>query len=83
VVGTSVKYAPVHQFGATILPKRKKMLAVPYGGSAAGAKPTGIILLRKAVIPPRPFMPIRANQADLPAAWANSALNAMAKALEL
>lgn len=83
VIGTNVNYAPVHQFGATILPKRKKMLAVPYGGSAGGQNPTGIILLRKAVIPPRRFMPIRNGQVDLPPAWANSALNAMAKALEL
>lgn len=83
VIGTNVKYAPVHQFGATILPKRAKMLAVPYGGSAAGRAPTGIIMLRKAVIPPRRFMPIQNGQVDLPPAWANSALNAMAKALDL
>jgi phage gpG-like protein len=83
VIGTNLKYAPVHQFGATILPKRKKYLAVPVGGSAGGAAPTAMILLRKAVIPARRFMPINNGQVELPPAWANSALNAMAKALEL
>lgn len=75
VVGTNVAYAPVHQFGAAIVPRRARFLAVP--------TPTGLVFLRQVTIPARPFMPIRQNRVDLPGAWATSGLDAMAKALGL
>ena len=76
VVGTNVRYARTHQFGATILPKNAKFLAAPVGGG-------GIHFLKKAVIPSRPFMPLVAGGVQLPPAWARSALNAMAKSMGL
>ena len=39
VVGSSRVYAAVHQFGATIRPKRGKFLALPLPGVARGARP--------------------------------------------
>lgn len=77
VIGTNVRYARTHQFGATILPKAAKRLAVPVPGA-------GIIFMKKAVIPSRPFLPITAGgQAQLPGPWAQSALSALAKAMGL
>lgn len=67
----------VHQFGATITPKNGKFLR----WSPAGAK--GFVFAEQVTIPARPFMPIRPNGAvDLPPAWAKSAIQAMARALE-
>lgn len=76
VVGTNVRYAAVHQFGATILPKNAKFLAAPVGGG-------GIHFLKKAVVPSRPFLPLVAGGVQLPPAWARSALTAMAKSMGL
>lgn len=76
VIGTNVRYARTHQFGATILPVKAKRLAVPLAGG-------GSAFLKKATIPSRPFMPIVAGQVQLPAPWARSALQAMAKSMGL
>lgn len=63
-VGTNAKYAPVHQFGATITPKNKPRLAF----KGPGGK---LIFAKKVVIPARPFMPLRKDsQVALPADWA-------------
>ena len=75
VVGTNVRYAAVHQFGATILPKNANHLAVPVGG--------GLHFLKMATIPSRPFLPLVAGSVQLPPAWARSALGAMAKSMGL
>ena len=93
LVGTNLTYSHdgktwsagrVHQFGATVLPVKAKMLRVPFGGSVGGAKPKGFLFLEKAVIPARPFMPLnKAGNVDLPESWKVSALNAMAAVLEL
>lgn len=76
VVGTNVRYAATHQFGATIFPKNAEHLAA---GTAGG----GVAFLKKAVIPSRPFMPLVAGAVQLPPAWARSALTAMAKSMGL
>lgn len=93
LIGTNLTYhwdgrthsaGMIHQFGATVRPRKAKMLRVPFGGTVAGGKPKGVIYLKQAIIPPRPFMPITpSGDAELPQAWAVSALDAMAKALEL
>lgn len=69
-VGTNLKnegvnYPAVHQFGATIVPKKK-------GGMLAFPGANGNIIFSKGVtIPKRSFMPIRSPgaQAALPPAW--------------
>lgn len=48
--GTNVIYAPTHQHGATIKPKRAKVLAFTIGGKAVFAK--------EVTIPARPFLGI-------------------------
>jgi phage virion morphogenesis protein len=78
VVGTNVRYARTHQYGATILPKNGDVLAFPI--KAAGG---GMAFLKSAKIPARPFMPLSGNQVNLPQAWARSGLKAMAKAMGL
>ena len=63
-VGTNVKYAPVHQFGATIVPKNKPRLVF----KGPGGK---LIFAKKVTIPARPFRPLRRDaQVALPPAWA-------------
>jgi len=58
-VGTNLKYAHVHQFGAEIKPVKAKMLVfTPRGFSHP-------IFAKKVTIPARPFLP----QGDLPATW--------------
>lgn len=49
IVGTNVKYAAIHEFGGTILPKNKKMLSwkLPDGKWA---------FAKKVVMPARPFL---------------------------
>lgn len=75
-VGTNVRYARVHQYGATIVPKTSSYLAFPVTGG-------GFAFLKEARIPARPFMPMQRGRVDLPPAWAKSALSAMAKAMGL
>ncbi|WP_419832134.1 phage virion morphogenesis protein [Endozoicomonas atrinae] len=57
-VGTNVKYAAVHNFGATIRPKKAKMLAFP-------GKNGKTIFAKKVVIPARPFLGIEQRQINL------------------
>lgn len=61
IIGTNVIYAPTHEFGAIIRPKKGKYLAIPFGPKAftpAGvARGTGGIRLVKQVrIPKRSFL---------------------------
>jgi phage gpG-like protein len=53
-VGTNVSYAAVHQFGATIRPKKA-------GGRLVFSGPGGMIFARQVKIPARPFMPLDAS----------------------
>jgi len=84
VVGTNLIYAPIHQFGGVIFPKKGKYLAFPRRGSAAGAKASGLILAKSVTIPARRFLPLTGSgQVQLPAEWAASGLAAMYQALKL
>lgn len=57
-VGTNVRYAAVHQFGAVILPRKAKALRFKAGGRWRSVK--------RAVIPARPFLGIDADdRADI------------------
>jgi phage gpG-like protein len=47
-IGSPLKYAPVHEYGATITPKNAKMLVFEIGGQKVFAK--------KVTIPARPFL---------------------------
>jgi phage virion morphogenesis protein len=77
LVGTNVRYAATHQFGAQIKPKNAARLAIPMKGG-------GLIMSKGVTIPARPFMPMTAGgQVQLPPAWAKSALNALAKSMGL
>jgi phage gpG-like protein len=81
VVGTNLKYAPLHQFGGTILPKNAPFLAFK---SMKGTPGETMIFARKVKIPARPFFPLdRAGNIALPPLWAKSALAEMAKALKV
>ena len=53
-IGTNVLYAPVHQSGAVIKPKRGKFLVFP--------GPQGPIFARKVTIPARPFIGLTERQ---------------------
>jgi len=53
LVGATMEYAAVHQFGATITPKTAKALAVP-----------GYGMLRKVAIPARPYLGVSQNDAS-------------------
>lgn len=76
VIGTNRVGARVHQFGATIVPVRAKVLAFP--------GPGGMIFAKRVVVPARPFMPINpAGDMALPPSWAEAGLKAMAKELGL
>lgn len=75
----------IHQFGAVVTPTAGP--GQTYRGRLLGPIPTaskGFVFLRRAVIPARPFMPMDpSGRVNLPPSWAQSALQAMAKALEL
>ncbi len=58
VIGTNVKYAPVHQFGAVIKPVKKQVLAFPDGRG-------GTAFARQVTIPARPFIGIEERQINL------------------
>lgn len=75
-VGTNLKYAPVHQFGATIVPKKASRLVFPI-------KATGGVAFAKSVtIPKRPFMPLdNSGQIDLPAPWQQDVVLALRRHL--
>lgn len=75
-IGTNLRQAPVHQFGAVITPKKASHLVFP--------GPGGLIFAKEVTIPSRPFMPLtRANDVRLPPAWAEAGLVAMRRALKL
>lgn len=52
-IGTRTFYGRVHQYGATILPKRAKLLRVPVGRG----KKRRYVFLKRAVIPARRMVP--------------------------
>jgi len=63
-VGTNVKHARVHQFGATIVPVKAKHLVFP--------GPNGrMIFAKEVVVPARPFMPLKRDSrvVSLPPSW--------------
>lgn len=69
VVSTNVKYSKVHQFGATIVPIRKKILAFEINGRKIFAK--------KVKIKARPFFPITKNgNVQWPPFWKEKAIKA-------
>ena len=76
-IGTSRVGARVHQFGATIVPVRAKMLRF----FAKGSK---VPIFRKSVtIPARPFFPLDAGgNMQLPGAWQKSFLDVVRQRLE-
>lgn len=76
-VGTNVRYAPTHQFGATIVPKNKPRLA--FKG------PNGtVIFAKRVVVPARPFMPLRkfGGPPVLPPEWSVAASAAIRSYLD-
>lgn len=69
-IGTNQKYARVHQFGATITPKRGRYLVFP--------GPAGLpIFAKKVVIPRRSFLPVRnfGGPVVLPPSWSTGVVN--------
>lgn len=56
-------YAPTHQFGATIRPKRAKFLTIPVDPGARYVRKGKWIFAREVRIPARPFFP---NSPDIP-----------------
>lgn len=69
-VGTNLKYAAVHQFGAVITPKNKKRLVFEVRGIK--------IFARKVTIPARPFMPIGK---PLPESWEQGVKDTITRAI--
>lgn len=77
-VGTNLIYAPTHQFGATIEPKKAKRLVFP--------GPSGkLIFAKKVVVPARPFLPLRRAGATvaLPPGWSLDVVRAIKSYLKL
>lgn len=71
-IGTNVKHAAVHQFGATIVPRNARRLVFP--------GPNGrMIFAKKVTIPARPFMPLKKNSTvvALPPAWSADVTRAL------
>lgn len=71
-IGTNLRQAPVHQFGAVIKPNTAKRLVFP--------GPNGrLIFAKKVTIPARPFFPIRegSNVVALPPAWSVAVVGAL------
>ena len=70
-IGTNLIYAPVHQFGATIVPVKAKRLVFP--------GPNGkLIFAKKVTIPARPFMPIKGSGVvELPPDWSKAVTAAL------
>jgi phage virion morphogenesis protein len=62
VIGTNVKYAPTHQFAATIVPKEKPALRFMVNGHWVSVK--------KVTIPARPMFPLN----GLPPLWQEDVL---------
>lgn len=76
-VGTNFIYARVHQFGATIRPKKSPFLVFP--------GPAGELIFSKRVkIPARPFLPLApAGNVHLPPTWAAAIVRALAAHFKL
>jgi phage virion morphogenesis protein len=68
-VGVNTIYAAAQQFGATIVPKKGKMLAIPMGGArisrprgglvvgkATSRHPGKVVMARQVTLPPRPMV---------------------------
>ncbi len=68
-IGLNTIYAAVQQFGATITPKKGKMLAIGIGsaniarsrgglilGKASNAHPNAVVMARKVTVPARPIV---------------------------
>lgn len=73
---SGVPYAAVHQFGATIFPKKGKFLVFP-------GPDGGLIFAKRVRIPARPFLPQRAPGAPviLPPQWVLPVVQALRGAL--
>lgn len=72
-IGTNVKHAAVHQFGAVITPKKP-------GGRLVFPGPGGrMVFAKKVTIPARPFMPLKKNSTvvALPPAWSADVTRAL------
>jgi phage virion morphogenesis protein len=71
-IGTNVKYARTHQFGATITPKSAKRLVFPGAGGQ-------LIFAKKVTVPSRPFMPLKKDQqaVALPPDWSTDMTRAL------
>jgi phage gpG-like protein len=67
VVGTSFVGAAVHEFGATIVPRRGRFLRFRGRSPRRTRHATDWIFARKVTIPARPFMPNAAQ--GIPEAW--------------
>jgi phage gpG-like protein len=69
-IGTNLKYAPVHQYGATIRAKDAKFLR--FLGS------NGFIFKKQVVIPARPFLPITpGGDLNLPDSWSDAVMKSL------
>jgi phage gpG-like protein len=55
-VGISGVQAGVQQFGATIVPKKGSVLAIPMGARRGGRNGAGFAFAKKVTIPPRPMV---------------------------
>lgn len=70
-IGTNLKYAPVHQYGAHIVPKTKPFLVFK--------TPSGYAKVKEVNVPARPFMPIGpTGGVQLPPTWAASVIRVLA-----
>jgi phage gpG-like protein len=72
-IGTNVQFAAVHQYGATIHPKKQ-------GGRLVFPGPGGrMIFAKKVTIPARPFMPLKKGYSvvTLPPSWSADVTRAM------
>lgn len=92
VIGTNLRtpdgrhnLGAIHQYGAVVTPTAGP--GQTYRGRLLGPIPTankGFVFLKRAVIPARPFMPLDpSGRVNLPPSWAQSALQAMARALDV
>ncbi|MDA9095413.1 phage virion morphogenesis protein [Porticoccaceae bacterium] len=76
-VGTNVLYAPTHQFGAVIKPKKGPFLIFAVPGPGGKKR---FVFARQVEIPARPFIGLETRQVDkinsLVDKWSNEVLNA-------
>lgn len=77
-VGTNVRYAKTHQFGAVIVPVKAKLLR--FRNKLTGAW----IFAKKVKVPARPFMPLNpAGQPALPKPWEKAIRRAVERQLAI